>query len=117
VVGRGATTHFKSHFVTKSHKAPRTWTASCEHGNEPSGSIKGGEFLDKLSDCQLLKKDSDPWNVQTAESTTVAFLYVQRASHTIIRVIEDIINAYKMLVGKPRRTWEDNIKTDLWEIG
>jgi hypothetical protein len=23
----------------------------CEHGNEPSGSIKGGEFLDWLSDC------------------------------------------------------------------
>jgi hypothetical protein len=23
----------------------------CEHGNEPSGSIKGGEFLDELSDC------------------------------------------------------------------
>jgi hypothetical protein len=22
----------------------------CEHGNEPSGSIKGGEFLDWLSD-------------------------------------------------------------------
>jgi hypothetical protein len=22
----------------------------CEHSNEPSGSIKGGEFLDKLSD-------------------------------------------------------------------
>jgi hypothetical protein len=21
-------------------------TGSCEHGNEPSGSIKGGEFLD-----------------------------------------------------------------------
>jgi hypothetical protein len=35
---------------------------SCEHGNEPSGSIKGGEFLDQLSDCQLLKKDSAPWN-------------------------------------------------------
>jgi hypothetical protein len=29
-----------------------------EHGNEPSGSIKGGEFLAKLSDCQLFKKDS-----------------------------------------------------------
>jgi hypothetical protein len=25
--------------------------AFCEHGNEPSGSIKGGEFLDWLSDC------------------------------------------------------------------
>jgi hypothetical protein len=23
---------------------------SCEHGNEPSGYIKRGEFLDKLSD-------------------------------------------------------------------
>jgi hypothetical protein len=23
---------------------------SCEHGNKPSGSIKGGEFLDYLSD-------------------------------------------------------------------
>jgi hypothetical protein len=27
-----------------------------EHGNEPSGSIKGGEFLDWLSDYHLLKK-------------------------------------------------------------
>jgi len=32
---------------------------SCEHGNEPSSSVKGGEFLDQLSDYQLLKKDSD----------------------------------------------------------
>jgi hypothetical protein len=29
---------------------------SCEHGNEPLGSIKGGEFRDQLSDCQLLKE-------------------------------------------------------------
>jgi hypothetical protein len=35
---------------------------SCEHGNKPSGSIKGGEFLDFLSDCQLPKKDSVPWS-------------------------------------------------------
>jgi hypothetical protein len=34
---------------------------SCEHGNEPLGSIKGGEFLDWLSDYYLLKKDSVPW--------------------------------------------------------
>jgi hypothetical protein len=27
---------------------------SYEHGSEPSGSVKGGEFLDQLSDCQLL---------------------------------------------------------------
>jgi hypothetical protein len=24
---------------------------SCEHGNEPLGSIKGRKFLDQLSDC------------------------------------------------------------------
>jgi hypothetical protein len=30
----------------------------CEHGNEPSGFIKGGEPLDQLNDYQLLKKDS-----------------------------------------------------------
>jgi hypothetical protein len=30
----------------------------CEHSNEPSGFIKGGEFLDQLSDHKLLKNDS-----------------------------------------------------------
>jgi hypothetical protein len=38
-------------------------TGSCEHGNGPSGSIKVGEFLDWLSDCQLLKKDSAAWSL------------------------------------------------------
>jgi len=23
----------------------------CEHGNEPFGSVKGGEFIDQLNDC------------------------------------------------------------------
>jgi hypothetical protein len=27
----------------------------CEHGNEPSGSIKKADILDKLKDYQLLK--------------------------------------------------------------
>jgi hypothetical protein len=31
-------------------------TDSCEYGNETSGSIKDREFLDKLSDCKLLKE-------------------------------------------------------------
>jgi hypothetical protein len=34
----------------------------CEYGNEPTHSIKGGEFIDYLSDYQLLKKDSIPWS-------------------------------------------------------
>jgi hypothetical protein len=33
---------------------------SCEHGNESSGFIKGREFFDQMSGCQLLK-DSAPW--------------------------------------------------------
>jgi len=35
---------------------------SCTQDNEPSGSIRGGEFLDLLKDCQLLTKDSAPWS-------------------------------------------------------
>jgi hypothetical protein len=31
---------------------------SCEHGNETSGFIKAENFLDNLSECQVLKKDS-----------------------------------------------------------
>jgi hypothetical protein len=30
---------------------------SCEHGNEPSGSIRGEEVLDRMSNYQVLKKD------------------------------------------------------------
>jgi hypothetical protein len=32
--------------------------SSCKHGNEPSGSIKCWEFLERLSNCSLLEKDS-----------------------------------------------------------
>jgi hypothetical protein len=35
---------------------------SCEHGNKTSDLIKDGEFLDYLSDCQILRKDCAPWS-------------------------------------------------------
>jgi hypothetical protein len=35
---------------------------TCEHGNEPLGSIKGGEFVDWIHDYELLKKASAPWS-------------------------------------------------------
>jgi hypothetical protein len=35
---------------------------SCEHGNEGSGSIKGGGFLDQLSDSLFLKYFITPWS-------------------------------------------------------
>jgi hypothetical protein len=34
----------------------------CEHGNETSGSIKCGEFVDWLGNFQLLNKKSAPWS-------------------------------------------------------
>ena len=34
---------------------------TCEYSNEPSGSVKYGEFLDQLKTGQLLKKDSASW--------------------------------------------------------
>jgi len=36
---------------------------SCEHGNASSGSMKGWEYLDQLSDYQPFKKDSVPWSL------------------------------------------------------
>ena len=36
----------------------RQVAAACECGNEPSGSVKCGEFLDQLQTSQLLRKDS-----------------------------------------------------------
>jgi len=37
-------------------------TDACECGNELSGSVKCGEFLDQLQTSQLLKKDSELWS-------------------------------------------------------
>jgi hypothetical protein len=34
---------------------------SCDYGNETSGPIKYGEFLEWLRTGQLLKKESAPW--------------------------------------------------------
>jgi hypothetical protein len=42
-------------------------TGCCEHGNERPDSIKGGEFLDQLSDLQILKKDSAQWSERVSE--------------------------------------------------
>ena len=35
---------------------------ACEYGNELSGSIKCGDFLDELKTGWLLKKDSAVWS-------------------------------------------------------
>jgi len=50
--GMGLTTpQYKNpvHYKTL-HKASDLKSCSCEHCNDPSGSVKGKEFLDSLSD-------------------------------------------------------------------
>jgi len=34
----------------------------CKHDNEPSDSVKGGEFLDYLNDFWFLEKDFASWS-------------------------------------------------------
>jgi hypothetical protein len=58
----------------------RSVSGSCEHGNEPSGSMKGGEFLDYMNDYLFLKRTSSPWsqvssNRERTEAQDVNFLY------------------------------------------
>jgi hypothetical protein len=47
---------------------------SSECDNEPSGSIKYGESLDRLRTCQLLKKDSAPESLMVMLCHTVGWL-------------------------------------------
>jgi hypothetical protein len=37
-------------------------TDPCKHGNESWDSMKGGEFLEQVSDYKLVNKDSTPWS-------------------------------------------------------
>jgi hypothetical protein len=51
--------------------------ASCfEHVNERSGFIKDGEFLDHLSDRQLLNKNSDSWGLEVVVLVVVVVVVV-----------------------------------------
>jgi len=45
---------------------------SCEHSNEPAGSIKGDKFIDQQSDHQILRKVS--WSMQLAVLIVYIFI-------------------------------------------
>jgi hypothetical protein len=51
----------------------------CEEGNEPSRSIKGGEFIEQTSDCQILKEGCAPRSqiLQIVVFSVVALCRVQ----------------------------------------
>jgi hypothetical protein len=53
---------------------------SCEHRNEPSHSINGGEFLDWLNDYQLLKKDYAPLTLRPRRDAKHQRTYLMNAT-------------------------------------
>jgi hypothetical protein len=38
----------------------------CEHGNEPSDSIKNRDLLDQLNGCKILEQNSALWSYKLA---------------------------------------------------
>jgi len=46
----------------------------CEYGDEPSDSMKGGEFLEYVSDYKLLKKHSAPRRYSVRQTTVIQAL-------------------------------------------
>jgi hypothetical protein len=57
---------------------------SSEHDNEHSGSIKCGEFLDYLSDYQLLKEDSATRNCFLADEFLVLPVILLHPQHLLV---------------------------------
>jgi hypothetical protein len=58
--------------------------SSCEHGNEPSNSMKGGQFLDQLSDCQLHDASCSMESVDGSHVETNAVSVPMRVSSNVI---------------------------------
>jgi hypothetical protein len=53
----------------------------CEHGNEPSGSIKCWEVLEWLHNWRLLKKSSAPW---VSDSRSHAYVWTWKSDSEYI---------------------------------
>jgi hypothetical protein len=51
------------------------WWTTCEHGNEPSSSLKGGEFLAQFSYYLVIKEDSAPWSQSSLQIGVYHVLY------------------------------------------
>jgi len=65
---------------------------TCECGDEPSGSIKCGEFLDHLQTGYLLKKDSAPWSKQVWERKRKSSIWnrIFCVHHRIISAVKGV---------------------------
>jgi hypothetical protein len=83
----------------------------CEHGNELSGSVEDGEYLDYLSECQFLKKDSVSWSFQEVSATDCNSKNIlhRKFNSVSIRCIITLrsfqVNFYPILLNLKRTGW------------
>ena len=78
-------------------------------GNTMMDRIRKQEFREKLGVA--------PLSVKMRENRLKWFRHVQRKTHYApVRMIECIIVEDKRSQGRPRRTWEEQIKSDLREL-
>ena len=77
----------EGHELDRSGSGQGQVAGSCECGNEPSGSIKCGEFVDWLRTSQLVRKDSAPWSQLVSQLVSL----LQRSnSHIYYRPINRV---------------------------
>jgi hypothetical protein len=57
---------------------------SCEHGNEPSGSIKCWEVLEYVHNWQLLKKGSAPWSRLVTDISALRVILTTNKWHQLV---------------------------------
>jgi len=74
-LGRRLTTphHKKLTMLQRASDLDGFFAGSCEHSNEPLGSVKGRVFLHQLSSHQVLKMDPAPWSYNVLHSTWFSF--------------------------------------------
>jgi hypothetical protein len=94
--------------ITPHHKRPACYemldraselAGSCEHGNEPSVSIKVGNFLTSRVVVKLLKKDSAPWSLVSYSFSQMKFVVIGwKCSRKSFRsTVPDFKKAYPIL--------------------
>jgi hypothetical protein len=74
---------------------------SCEHGDEPSGSLKFWEVLEWLHNWQLLKKGSAPYVSMVYKRALNA--YHHRPSHSIAATTDALLVIFLTIQAQTRR--------------
>jgi hypothetical protein len=67
-----------------------------EHGNEPSGCIKGGDFIDCLSTNRLLNEDPTPCS-STASDIFIIYLFICSLFNDVFSNLDYTVSNERMI--------------------